>query len=65
MKTALAILFLLLASACAPPPHLRVEGCAFFGYIYPSQQDTEETQRQILNHNIAYQKLCEVRHDAP
>lgn len=59
------VLFALLLSACAPPPPTAFDACVFFSYLHPAPEDTMETQRQILNHNIAYQKLCGGLNAAP
>ncbi|WP_165381637.1 hypothetical protein [Avibacterium paragallinarum] len=39
----------------------KITGCSAFGLIYPSRQDTLETKRQVLNHNLAYEQICGVK----
>lgn len=55
-------IWLLTVSGCAPtkatPPTVVVTGCEAFQIIRPSSKDTEDTKRQVLAHDVAYQKLC-------
>nr|DAP67016.1 MAG TPA: hypothetical protein [Caudoviricetes sp.] len=37
---------------------MKTSGCSAFSLIYPSRKDTEETKRQVLNHNLTYEKIC-------
>jgi len=37
---------------------VKTSGCSAFGLIYPSRKDTDETKRQVLNHNLTYEKIC-------
>nr|DAJ59329.1 MAG TPA: hypothetical protein [Caudoviricetes sp.]DAT06967.1 MAG TPA: hypothetical protein [Caudoviricetes sp.] len=38
---------------------MKTSGCSAFSLIYPSRKDTEETKRQVLNHNLTYEKICQ------
>ena len=33
-------------------------GCASWDYIYVAQEDTLETKRQVLAHNLTLKELC-------
>ena len=35
---------------------VKTSGCSAFGHYYPSRKDTEGNQRQVLNHNLTYEK---------
>ena len=43
-------------SGCA-----RKAGCDSWSYIYVAQEDTLETKRQVLAHNLTLKELCEQR----
>ncbi|EPE64876.1 hypothetical protein I141_10870 [Pasteurella multocida P1933] len=51
----------MLMSACSQPIISATSECPAFGLIYPSRKDTEETKRQVLNHNVIYEKVCSDR----
>ena len=42
-----------LMSGCA-----RKAGCDSWSYIYVAQEDTLETKRQVLAHNLTLKELC-------
>lgn len=49
----------LLTSSCTPTvTSVTTTGCTAFGLIYPSRQDTTETKRQVLAHNLTYEEVC-------
>ena len=48
-----------LMSSCTPTvTSVTTTGCTAFGLIYPSRQDTTETKRQVLAHNLTYEEIC-------
>lgn len=49
---------MILMSGCSQPIISVTTECSAFGLIYPSRKDTEETKRQVLNHNVVYEKVC-------
>lgn len=48
-----AILVILLIGGCETRA-----GCASWDYIYVSEEDTLETKRQVLAHNLILKELC-------
>lgn len=56
--TALCLASLLMSSCSQKVISVKTSGCSAFGLIYPSRKDTEETKRQVLNHNLTYEKIC-------
>ena len=57
--TALCLVSLLMSSCSQKVISVKTSGCSAFGLIYPSRKDTEETKRQVLNHNLTYEKICQ------
>ena len=57
--TALCLASLLMSSCSQKVISVKTSGCSAFGLIYPSREDTEETKRQVLNHNLTYEKICQ------
>ena len=57
--TALCLASLLMSSCSQKVISVKTSGCSAFGLIYPSRKDTEETKRQVLNHNLTYEKICQ------
>ena len=52
------LLALLLTGCASRAPVVIDSACDRFAVIYPSRQDTMETQRQILIHNRAWRAAC-------
>lgn len=52
------LLALLLTGCASRAPVIIDSACDRFAVIYPSRQDTMETQRQILIHNRAWRAAC-------
>ena len=48
-----AIALTVLMSGCA-----KRAGCASWDYIYVAPEDTLETKRQVLAHNLTLKELC-------
>lgn len=65
MKSLIAILMVLLLAACQttpshPEPQVRVidTACTWVKELSFSKEDTKETKRQIIEHDMAYRKNC-------
>jgi hypothetical protein len=61
MKRIVAMMLVPLVSACAascPPARVIDAGCQWVKPITASSADTLVTKRQILEHDLAYQKNC-------
>ncbi|KGQ36092.1 hypothetical protein JP34_00980 [Gallibacterium anatis] len=56
--TAVLLLTALMSSCSQKAGIVRISGCASFGLIYPSRKDTDDTKRQVLNHNLTYERIC-------
>ena len=54
----LLVLMIYVSGCSAQPTIVTNTGCSAFGLIYASRQDTVDTQRQILSHNLTYQEIC-------
>ena len=52
------LLALLLTGCASRAPVVIDSACDRFAVIYPSRQDTMETQRQILAHNRIWRAAC-------
>ena len=52
----------LLLVGCATVP---TAGCEWVRPIYPSQKDTLETKRQILQHNLKHEEFCAKYYSLP
>lgn len=54
-----ALVLVMLTSSCTPTvTSVTTTGCTAFGLIYPSRQDTTQTKRQVLAHNLTYEEIC-------
>lgn len=45
-------------NGCNSITEINPNSCSAFSLIYPARQDTLETKRQILNHNVVYETVC-------
>ena len=53
------LLTLTLTSGCAKVGGSVRSACEIYDYIYPAMGDTMETKRQVLEHNLLHQQLCD------
>lgn len=53
------LLTLTLTSGCATVGGSVSDACEVYSYIYPAVGDTMETKRQVLEHNLLHQQLCD------
>jgi hypothetical protein len=50
---------LMLTNGCGRAAGSVSDACEVYGYIYPAVGDTMETKRQVLEHNLLHQQLCD------
>ena len=53
------LLTLTLTSGCAKVGGSVSDACEVYDYIYPAMGDTMDTKRQVLEHNLLHQQLCD------
>jgi hypothetical protein len=49
----------MLTNGCGRAAGSVSDACEVYGYIYPAVGDTMETKRQVLEHNLLHQQLCD------
>jgi hypothetical protein len=61
MRSMVALVLPFVFTGCAPAQMLVDSSCASFQIIRASTRDTDETKRQIVGHNRAYEAICPAR----